>query len=199
MSQNVPPRPGLSLIKKCYYASLTVIFNQNLDGSYSFPDGSIILNNKHNFCSCYISTSNLMQCKHQISILRQFDISKIDRCWHKRKGITMSSNLKSYLSPRLFSMDSYIDNDESNLDVFDNIINNDNSEIEKCYDTDMINVNIPDEIIDIIDINEQNENNIDSNKHKDTLSYQSYSTICDDLYNIMKKRKQYQNLLWVCY
>ena len=111
----------------------------------------------------------------------------------------MSSNLKSYLSPRLFSMDSYIDNDESNLDVFDNIINNDNSEIEKCYDTDMINVNIPDEIIDIIDINEQNETNIDSNKHKDTLSYQSYSTICDDLYNIMKKRKQYQNLLWVCY
>ena len=26
---------GYELIKKCYYASLTVIFNQNLDGSYS--------------------------------------------------------------------------------------------------------------------------------------------------------------------
>ena len=139
---------GYELIKKCYYASLAVIFNQNLDGSYSFPDGSIILNNKQENCTCYISTANLMQCKHQISILRQFDISKIDRYWHQRKGITMSSNLKSYLSPRLFSMNSYIDNDESNLNVFDNIINNDNSEIEKCYDSDMINVNSPDEIID---------------------------------------------------
>ena len=62
MSQNVPPRPGLSLIKKCYYASLTVIFIENLDGSYSFPDDSIILNNKQKICSCCISTANLMQC-----------------------------------------------------------------------------------------------------------------------------------------
>ena len=57
-------------------------------------------------------------------------------------------------------------------------------------------INLPDEIIDIIDINKHNDNIIDNNKHKDTLSYQSYSTICDDLYNIMKK---YQHLLWVCY
>ena len=121
---------GYELIKKCYYASLTVIFIENLDGSYSFPDDSIILKNRQNVCSCYISTANLMQCKHQISILKQFDISKIDRCWHKRKGITMSSNLKSYLSPILFSMDLNIDNDESNLDIFDNNIINDNSEMD---------------------------------------------------------------------
>ena len=55
---------GYALIKKCYYASLTVIFIENLDGSYSFPDDSIILKNKQNVCSCYISTANLMQCKH---------------------------------------------------------------------------------------------------------------------------------------
>ena len=42
----------------------------------------------------------------------------------------MSSNLKSYLSPILFSMDLNIEYEESNLDVFDSIINNDNSEIE---------------------------------------------------------------------
>ena len=65
---------GYELIKKCYYASLTVIFIQKLDGRYSFPDDSITLKNKQNVCSCYISTANLMQCKHQISILRQFDI-----------------------------------------------------------------------------------------------------------------------------
>ena len=40
----------------------------------------------------------------------------------------MSSNLKSYSSPRLFSIDLNIDNDESNLDIFDNNISNDNSE-----------------------------------------------------------------------
>ena len=111
----------------------------------------------------------------------------------------MSSNLKSYLSPRLFSMDLNIDKDKSNLDIFDNNIINDNSEVGKCFDSDMMNVNHPDEIIDIIDINKHNDDIIDNNKHKDTLSYQSYSTICDDLYNIMKKRKQYQNLLLVCY
>ena len=61
-----------------------------------------------------------MQCKHQISILRQFDISKIDRCWQKWKGISISSNLRSYLSPRLFSMDLNIDSDEYNLEIFDN-------------------------------------------------------------------------------
>ena len=117
---------GYGLIKKCYYALLTVIFIQILYGSYTFPDDSITLKNKQNVCSGYISTTNLMQCKYQISILRQFDISKIDRYWHKRKIITMSSNLKSSLSPRLFSMDLNIEYKESNLDVFDNIINKDN-------------------------------------------------------------------------
>ena len=61
-----------------------------------------------------------MQCKHQISILRKSDISKIDICWYRRKGITMSSNLRSYSSPRLFSMDLNIDSDEFNFDIFDN-------------------------------------------------------------------------------
>ena len=53
----------------------------------------------------------------------------------------------------------------------------------------MINVDHPDEIIDIIDINKHNDNIIDNNKHKDTLSYQSYLTICDNLYNMMKEKK----------
>ena len=101
----------------------------------------------------------------------------------------MSSNLKSYFSPILFSMDLNIYNDESNLDIFNNNIINDNSEIEKCFDSDMINVNIPDEIIDIIDINKHNDNIIDNNKHKDTLLYQSYSTI--DNISTSKKVAQY--------
>ena len=47
--------------------------------------------------------------------------------------------------------------------------------IQTCFDVDMTNANHPDEIVDIFD----------NNKHKDTLSHESYSTICDELYNIM--------------
>ena len=82
-------------MKKYYHASLTIIYIENSDGSFNFPYDFIVLKNRQEFCSFYISTTNLMQCKHQISILRQFDKSKIDRCWHKRKGISMSFNISS--------------------------------------------------------------------------------------------------------
>ena len=107
----------------------------------------------------------------------------------------MSSNLRSYSSHRLFSMDLNIDSDESNLDIFDNNIINDYSEKENWFDSDMINADHPDEIIDIININKHHDTIIDNNKHIDILSYKSDRTICDDLYNIMKKGKKYQNLL----
>ena len=181
---------GYELIRKCYHALLTVIYIENSHGSFNFSDyDSIVLKNRQDFCSCYISTANLMQCKHQISIQIQFDISKIDRCWHKRKGISMSSNLRSYSSPRLFSMDLNIDSDESNFDIFDNNIINDYSEIENCFDLDMINADNPNEIINIVDNNKYKYFIIDNNKHKYTLSYKSYTTICDELYNIMRKNK----------
>ena len=106
---------------------------------FMFPDNSIVLKNRQNGCSCYISTSDFLQCKHQISILRQFNISKIDRCWHRRKGISMSSNLRSYSSPRLFSMYLNIDSNESNFDIFDNSIINDYSK-NIFFDSDMINI-----------------------------------------------------------
>ena len=139
---------GYELIKKYYHASLTIIYIENSDGNFDFPNNnSIVLKNRQDFCSCYISTANLVQCKHQISILKQFDISKIDRCWHRRKGISMSSNLRSYLSPRLFSMDLNIDNDESNFDIFDNNSTNDYSEIENCFDVDMTNADHPDKLL----------------------------------------------------
>ena len=53
----------------------------------------------------------------------------------------------------------------------------------------MINIEHPDEIVDIININKHNDTIIDNNKDKDTLSYKSYTTICDELYNIMRKKK----------
>ena len=53
----------------------------------------------------------------------------------------------------------------------------------------MINADHPDEIVDIIDNNKHNDTIIGNNKNKDTLSYKSYTTICDELYNIMRKTK----------
>ena len=85
-------------------------------------------------------------------------------------------------------MDLNIDSDESNLDIFDNNIINDYSEKETIFDSDMINADHPDEIFDIIDINKHNDIVIGNNKHKDTLSYKSYTTICEELYNIMRKK-----------
>ena len=75
----------------------------------------------------------------------------------------MSSNLRSYSSPRLLSMDLNIDSDESNFDIFDNKIINDYSETEYCFDLDMINADHPDEILDIIDNNKHNDTIIDNN------------------------------------
>ena len=53
----------------------------------------------------------------------------------------------------------------------------------------MINSYLPDKIIDIIDSNKHNDTIVDNNKHKDTLSHKSYTIICDELYNIMRKNK----------
>ena len=51
---------GCELIKKCYHALLTVIYIENSDGNFYFPDDSIVLKNRQEFCSFYISTTNLM-------------------------------------------------------------------------------------------------------------------------------------------
>ena len=91
----------------------------------------------------------------------------------------MSSNHRCYVSPRIFSMDLSIDSDESNLDIFDDNTTNDYPVSENMFDEDMINTDNPGEIVDIID----------NNKHKDTLSNKSFTTICNGLYNVMKNNK----------
>ena len=90
-------------------------------------------------------------------------------------------------------MDLNSDSDESDFDMFDDNIINDYSETENCFDLDMINADLPDEIVDIIYNNKHNETIIDNNKHKDTLSYKSYTTICDELYNIIRKKKTFRS------
>ena len=98
-----------------------------------------------------------------------------------------------------FSIYLNIYSDESNFGIFDNNIIKYYSETENCFDVDMINADHPDESVDIIDNNKHNNTIIDNNKHKETLSHKSYTTICNELYNIMRKIKIYQHLLFVWY
>ena len=44
---------------------------------------------------------------------------KIDKCWYKRKGISQSTDYGSYSSPKIYTFDSYLDNNENNYDIFD--------------------------------------------------------------------------------
>ena len=35
---------------------------------------------KNDLCSCYVSKANMMQCKHDICVNQNVDISKIEKC-----------------------------------------------------------------------------------------------------------------------
>ena len=77
---------------------------------------SIFLKNPNDNCTCNISTAKIMQCKNQIYINRTFDISKIDKSWYKRKGVSLSSNYSSRSSPKIYKIDFCFDNDEDNFE-----------------------------------------------------------------------------------
>ena len=47
-------------------------------------------------CSWFIAKCNLMQCKHIISLIQQFVISKIGLCWHQRSHISLSKYTRNY-------------------------------------------------------------------------------------------------------
>ena len=71
----------------------------------------------------------MMQCKHDIYVNHYFDISKIRKCWLKRKNISQSSNKGNYNSPTIIihkSMISDVPNDEIFLH---NEINNHNTTV----------------------------------------------------------------------
>ena len=124
----------------------------------------------------------MIQCKYYISIHRNLNISKIDRCWYQRKGIPQSYNYGSYLSPEIYTFDSYLDNNEDNFEFFD--INNNNETEPGCiFDENLFNFNQPDD-------NEEKRNNLKSILFTETLSYKSFILICNELYNVMKNNKE---------
>ena len=128
-----------------------------------------------------------MQCKQYISIHRYFDLSKIDKCWYQRKGISQSTDYGSYLSPKIQTFHSCLDNNECNFEFFD--INNNNETEPGCiFDENLVNFNQPDDIEEIND-------NFKTIESTETLSHKSYLSICNDLYSVMKNNKEISTFL----
>ena len=125
----------------------------------------------------------MIECKHRISINRKIDISNIDKCWYKRKGLSLLSNYGSISSPKIYKFDCWLDYDEDNFEIFDNNYHNDDPEIECTFDDNLVNIEHPDEYVERID-----NNTID--KSTNTLLYTSISSICDELHNVMKKNNK---------
>ena len=99
---------------------------------------TIILKNQSDNCTYYISTAKMMQCKHHISINRTFDKSNIGKHCYQRKEILQSSNYGPYLSPKMYTFDSCLDNNEDNFEIFD--INNNNDTKHWCiFDENLVN------------------------------------------------------------
>ena len=96
------------------------------------------LKDKNDLCSCYVYRANVIQCKHDICVNQNFDISKIGKCWQKRKNISQSSYKVNYNSPTMIkynSMVSDIPNDEMFLH---SEINNNNSTL---HNNELMKVN----------------------------------------------------------
>ena len=135
--------------------------------------------NENDNCTCYISTAKMIECKHRISINRKIDISKIDKCWYKRKGLSLLSNYGPFSSPKIYTFDCWLDYDEDNFEIFDNNYHNDDPEIECTFDDNLVNIEHPDEYVERIDNNT-------TDKSTNTLIYTSISSICDELHTTTK-------------
>ena len=81
----------------------------------------------------------------------------------------------------MYTFHSYLD-DNDNFKIFDININNKN-ELVYLFDENFGNI---DQIID----NEKIFDNCQSSESTENISYQSYSSICNDLYNVMKSNNK---------
>ena len=77
----------------------------------------VIFKDKNDLCSCYVSKANMIQCKHDICVNQKFDISKIGKCWLKRKNISLSLYKGNYNSPTIIQYQSMI-SDIPNVETF---------------------------------------------------------------------------------
>ena len=117
----------------------------------------------------------MIQCKHDICVNQKFDISKIGKCWWKRKHISISLYKGNYNSPTIIKYQSMI-TDIPNDEIFHHSnINNDN---------ELMNVN--DNFI-------SKELKINKFLPEEQISHSSYSVICENLYNDIKNKSEISN------
>ena len=106
-----------------------------------------VYRNKNNSCSCYVFKASMMQCKPDIRLTKNFNLSKIGKSWLKRKNITQSSNKGLFNSPtivRYNKMES-VSHDEqmvcneseitNNTGIDDDLMNN--NELQNINDTEI--------------------------------------------------------------
>ena len=120
----------------------------------------------------------MMQCKHDIYVNHYFDISKIRKCWLKRKNISQSSNKGNYNSPTIIKYKSMIRNVPNDEMFLHNEINSHNTTVNN---NGLVIVN---------DIKIPNELKIEELLPEERVSYSSYSVIYDNIYNDIKNKNE---------
>jgi len=171
---------GYKFIKKNYMKASVIFPKVLVDQSIIFFDmyntqSKVIFKDKNDLCSCYVSKANMMQCKHDICVNQKFDISKIGKCWLKRKNISLSLYKGNYNSPTIIKYQSMI---------------SDFSVVETFHDSEIKNV---DELMNVNDNFISNELKINKMLPEQQMTYSSYSTICDNLYNDIKNKNEISN------
>ena len=126
------------------------MINQILFDMYN-TQSKVVYKNENYLCSCYVFRANMMQCKHDICVNNSFDISKIGKCWFKRKNISQSSNKGNYNIPTIIkykSMVSDVPDDEMflhrkinnyNTTVNSNNLNNNDNTTVNRNDSNLVN------------------------------------------------------------
>ena len=103
----------------------------------------------------------MIQCKHDISLNQQFDISKIGKCWLKRKNISLSLYKGNYNSPTIIKYQSMI-SDIPNVETF--------------HHSEIKNVN---ELMNVNDNFISKELEINKILPEQQMSYSSYSVLIE--------------------
>ena len=99
--------------------SIILLDMYNTQSKFVFKDNN-------DLCSCYVSKANMIQCKHDICVNQKFDISKIGKCWWKRKHISQSLHKGNYNSSTIIKYQSMITDIENDEIFIHSKINNDN-------------------------------------------------------------------------
>ena len=120
-------KKGFEIKKKSYEESKMIfpLFHDNGNIPFSSANNSIlsyVLKYLSDNCSFFVKC-NMMQCKHIISLNRQFDISKIGLLWHQRKHISLSKYRGNYINPKIIRDNEIcccdmIDFDEDNKNMY---------------------------------------------------------------------------------